>query len=219
MKKDLFNLKCKLCLVVVLAMFSAHASTAVLELGIYRLGDHPDGDITDKEGPYGLRLDDLLPPKGDGPTFSTVLYGAETWLEWDGGTTASIFGTLWNNTLGELWRVEHVFTGVTTSLEGFTATGGTLSLTDASNNTLLFDSKADASGSVFIADGSNHRCDGYDDCGPYVGTGWIMPLDIDKKGKTNDWLVTLTPVPAPLAGILFASALGFLSLLRKRANQ
>ena len=193
----------------VLTMSASHAS--VVQNQQYLLLDHPDGALT-SSGPYGLRLDSLL-PDGAGPTFSVELNGANAILEWV-GSTATIVGTVWNNSTNELWSVMQTFTGVTAVAGGFQAAGGLLTVTDPSMNEILFDATPD--GNVFTADDSGHRCAGHAGCGPLVARGWVVPQLFDPVGS-NDWLVQLTPVPVPAAlPLLVSGLLGFSFFSRKK---
>ena len=182
-------------LAMVSVLFAGHSMAATLTAGIYQLLDHPDGNLTGSQGPYGLRLDVIDPPNGAGPVFSTELNGASVFLTWDGGANASISGSVYNNATMELWQVSHVFTGVTAVAGpngGFTADGGTLTVTDFDNNVTVYQSHIDTQGTgvAFLALGDDHRCQNHEpDCGPFVARGWLNATG------TNDWLVQLTPVP------------------------
>ena len=183
---------------------------------LYDVKDHPDGALTDSAGPYGLRLDGLAPPDGAGPTFSTEINGANAVLDWD-GVTASMFGKLWNNELGEIWEFTQTFTGVSAAIGGgFTALGGVLSIWDAADMVPMHvvDLKQDAEGVAFYALNDSHRCDGYIGCGPAVGRGWVAG-----ENGTNDWLVQfdgggldIEQVPEPAIPLLMG--IGLLALRR-----
>lgn len=198
-----------LVLLYVLTISASHAS--IVQNQQYLLLDHPDGALT-SSGPYGLRLDSLL-PDGAGPTFSVELNGASAILEWV-GDTATIVGKVWNNSTNELWSVMQTFAGVTAVKGGFQAAGGLLTVTNPSMNQFLFD--ATPAGNVFTADNSGHRCGGHSDCGPLVARGWVIPQNFDPVGS-NDWLVQLTPVPIPAAlPLLISGLLGFSFFSRKK---
>jgi hypothetical protein len=200
-----------LILLFVLTIGTSHAS--VIQNQQYLLLDHPDGALT-SSGPYGLRLDALL-PNGAGPTFSVELGGARSVLEWI-GTTATITGTVFNNVTNELWNIMQTFENVTAVAGGFQAGSGLLTVTDPSLNELLFD--ATPAGNVFTADNSGHRCGSHTGCGPLVARGWVVPQSFDPVGS-NDWLVQLTPVPVPAAlPLLISGLLGFSFFSRKKAS-
>lgn len=189
-----------------LAMLAAGTATAGTILpGQYFLLDHPDGDISPP--PYGLRIDSL------GYTFSTEFGGASVILDWDGGSTATITGDIWNNQLSEIWGVSYTMTGVTAAPGdlGFTAAAGSGTITDPLlNDYLLTGEMQGDSGPVFefLADG--HRLDGDDDSA--VGRGWLLP-----PGTTDDWLVTAVPVPEPGTALLVGLGLTTLAARRRRA--
>tara|TARA_R110002049_G_scaffold45948_1_gene133679 strand:- start:55709 stop:56344 length:636 start_codon:yes stop_codon:yes gene_type:complete len=204
-----------LILLYVLTISASHAS--IVQGQQYLLLDHPDGVLVNSpgHGPYGLRLDSLL-PDGSGPTFSVELNGASAVLEWI-GDTATIVGTIWNNSTNELWSVMQTFTGVTAQGTGFVASAGELTVTDTSMNQFLFN--ATPSGNVFQADASGHRCASHAGCGPLVARGWVVPKFFDPVGS-NDWLVQLTPVPVPAAlPLLVSGLLGFSLFSRKYRKQ
>ena len=100
-----------------LGIASGSAPAGVILPGQYFLLDHPDGSISPP--PYGLRMDDL------GFTFSTELNGASVVLTWNGGATATLIGSLWNNQAAEMWTVDYTLTGVLAEPgnQGLTATG------------------------------------------------------------------------------------------------
>jgi len=196
--------------VIAVVLFAAGNSQAGTILpGQYFLLDHPDGTISPP--PYGLRLDYL------GITLSTELNGASTVLSWDGGTTATISGTLWNNQAAEMWSVDYTLTGVSAAPAnlGFSAVAGSGTLTDASLNVIGLTGLQDGTGSAFdfLADG--HRLgshSGYGGSQAAVGRGWLT------GAGTNDWLVLATPVPEPGTALLFGLGLAFLSSSSSRRS-
>ncbi|MEL7536665.1 MAG: hypothetical protein AAFZ58_00575 [Pseudomonadota bacterium] len=202
--------------------FASSAYATAVTPGVYFLLDHPDGAISPP--PYGLRTDILSPPAGQGPTFSVETGAASVTLTWNGGTTATIAGTLYNNETGNLWTVTHDLTGVTVvggPNGGFFATAGVLTLDvpmadqglyGAAQFTFISELK---DGMAFTALGDDYRCGSRPDCGPLVGRGWVEQPGA--QNSTDDWLVQLTPVPVPAAVWLLLSGLGLLRVVRRRA--
>jgi hypothetical protein len=206
-KAGLVLLGVLLALFLAVPIIAPSASAGVILPGQFLLLDHPDGSISPP--PYGLRLDDL------GLTLSTELNGVSTVLTWNGGATATITGTLWNNQAAEMWTVDYTLTGVVAAAAnlGFTATGGNGSLTDPALNTVTLTGKQDISGSAFnfLADG--HRLGGhpaYGDPDTPVARGWVEGVG------TNDWLVRATPVPEPGTALLLGAGLAVLSGTSRR---
>ena len=192
-------------LAVCLGPVTARAGTILP--GSYFLFDHGAASL----GPaYGLRVD------ATGDVFSTELGLANAILTWDGGSTASIAGTLNENTLGgnggvgPTWTVLYTLTGVTAvGTLGFVATGASGTLTDPFSVVTNIIGEPDGSGNVFefLADG--HRLTGDNDTP--VGRGWLLP-----PGTTDDWIVRAVLVPEPGTGLLFSIGLVGLSAYRRR---
>lgn len=169
------------------------SALGVINPGVYQLLDHGNGNL----GPaYGLRVDAI------NEVFSVTLGSAFVTLTWDGGTTATIAGTLNQNTLGgnggvgPAWQILYTLTGVSAvGTAGFTATGGSGTLTDPFSNVTSLTGEADDSGSVFsfLADG--YRVNGDNDSA--VGRGWLLP-----PNSTDDWLVRAVSIPEPGTGLL-----------------
>lgn len=193
--------------VAAISLLAGMAGAGTILPGQYQLLDHPDGAISPP--PYGLRVDAL------GLTFSTELGGANVILEWDGGATASITGTLYGSD-GDLWEVDYQLSGVAPAPGnlGFNATAGTGTLTDVLTNVYALNGNTDGSGYVFsfLADG--HRLGahpGFGDADTAVGRGWLLP-----PGTTDDWLVRAVPVPEPGTALLLCLGLATLAGRRPR---
>jgi hypothetical protein len=191
-------------LFALLALIVAAATPALAGTilpGTYWLLDHGDGDL----GPdYGLRMDQLS--VAGSKTFSVEAGGAAVSLTWAGGATANISGTLLRNGTSELWTVDYDLTGVAAvGTQGFTATGGSGTLTDPSNNDTALTGLQNGSGYAFefLADG--WRIDG--DSDSEVGRGWLQGYG------TNDWLVRAIPEPGTLW--IFGAGLLALTLYRR----
>ena len=221
--------------VATVAVLTASSLVHAIPVGTYQLLDHPDAAHTSATNPYGLRMDDL------GYYFSVERGGAEVFLTWDGGTSASISGILYNNQTDKLWAVKQSLSFLDNSNPalGFTTTdqtaASTLTLTDLGNlldptddNDYTYVPKSNGVASfLFLAD--DHRCTlatsgkaDYPGCGPIVARGWFQN-DVLPDGSrpsihgTNDWLVQAVPVPEP--GVLPLLAIGLIGIsLSRRKN-
>ena len=190
------------------AFFATPVAADAVTPGTYVLFDHPASNLTGAIGPYGLRMDFLTPPDGDGPVFSVSCVdcsgdgtqNASVKLEWT-GLTAVISGSLWNWTTSEMWSVDYTLTGLTTVAKGFTATGGNGLLTPPSGPATILTGKQDHKDPriafYFLADGHRLPGDNY----TIVGRGWLVGDD------TNDWIVTAKRVPEPATLFLLGPGL------------
>ncbi len=187
-----------------LLLSTSPAAAGIITPGTYRLFDHGFGNL----GPdYGLRVD------ATGQLFSTELGGAQTVLTWNGGPTATISGTLHENTTTDIWQVNYVMTGVVAAAGnlGFTATAGSGTLTDPLLNVTPITGEQNGSGIAFdfLADG--HRIPGDSDTA--VGRGWLLP-----PSSTDDWLVRAELIPEPGSALLIGLGLTSLSFCRRGRN-
>lgn len=202
---------------------TASAQATVVTPGQYFLLDHPAASLPSS---YGLRLDILDPPAGAGPTFSVSTNGAQVILNWDGGSSATITGSMFNNETHTMWTVTHTLTGVTATSDGFIATGGTMVVNVPMADQMLYGASTytffsvPAGGDAFVAAGDNHRCGSHPDCGPLVARGWLnlSGEPLQNGGNTiEDWIVQLQPVPLPAAAWLLLSGAGlFAGMTRRR---
>lgn len=194
---------------LIAALLAAFSLSTAASAITFQLLDHGDGVL----GPdYGLRVDT------QGEIFSVEIGAADILIDWDGGSTATLSGTLNQNTAGGsggndgsggVWLVSYVFTGVTASGGGFVATGASGILTDPSSVETVLTGEANGDGLVFqlLADG--HRIDGDDSS--LVGRGWLLP-----NGAGEDWLVRAVVVPEPGTALLFGFGLATLAGARRR---
>jgi len=176
--------------VAALALASG-ASAGTIDPGVYLLSDHGSGN---KGVHYGLRVDDL----GD-KLFSTELGVAEVLLTWNGGTTATIEGTIHDNDNGDIWDLIYNLSGITSDAGGFDAPTGSGFLTDPNDplNPIEITGKKNGDGDAFIFRADGHRIDGDNDTP--VGRGWLLP-----DGSTDDFLVRGALVPEPSALLLYS---------------
>jgi hypothetical protein len=185
--------------VIAMSMILAASAQAVpLVPGLYQLFDHGDGHL----GPdYGIRSTAL------GKLFSFELGAASVTLDWDGGLTAQILGTVHDNDTGDLWDLEYTISNIVLDPDGFVSMDGLGSLTDPLNNVTVLEGEANGSGYVFLFLADGHRLD--NDNSTPVGRGWLLP-----PGSVDDFLfrAELIPEPATLALL----SIGAMGLIRRR---
>lgn len=193
-----------------LVSVSAQAASVLPNL-TYILSDHPDAALTSLPTvTYGLRLDQLG-GTGAERTFSTTQDGAQTELFWDTSgieDEVRITGTVSRNSDNSIWNVNYILSDIVSDPLGFTAGSGSGTLSDGVT-TINLDGETNSAGFVFLALGDGHRLAG--DNTSEVGRGWLLP-----NGSTDDWLVTLTPVPVPAALPMFFAGLFGLYKFRKK---
>lgn len=213
-----------LAIILLFTISAANAASVIPNL-TYILGDHPDGNLTSlPDVSYGLRLDDptfsMVGSGGDGSngakTFSTTQETASVSLFWDNmadmddsNDIVTITGQLSRNSDNSIWDLTYTLTDITAVTDGFAAASASGTLSNGGTNFTL-DGEANTSGYVFLALGDGHRL--ANDTTSEVARGWLLP-----PGPTEDWLVTLTPVPVPAAlPLLLSGILGFSFFSRKK---
>ncbi len=212
---------------LLLSMSAANAASILPNL-TYFLNDHPDGNLTDVLNgiTYGLRLDDpifsMAGSGGDGSngakTFSTTQETASVSLFWDNmgdmndaNDIVTITGQLSRNSDNSIWDVTYTLTDITSMTDGFAAATASGTLSNG-GDVFTLTGEQNTSGYVFLALGDGHRLD--NDTTSEVARGWLLP-----NGPTEDWLVTLTPVPVPAAlPLLLSGVLGISLFSRKRKS-
>lgn len=229
-----FNTLLGIALAGVFALSASHQAQATIIT--WDLLDHGDGQL----GPfYGLRLDDPLATNTAGPgpddnksrlfSFggaSTAVLKFDTVLE-----TASISGTIVENGFGgtaacaggvahspgdcSIWDLAYDLTGVVVDpsgdpFEGFTATGGSGSVSLGTLTLELGAKKSGAFSFLWLPDG--HRLD--NDNSTLVGRGWVDPEST--SSGANDFLFQGVLVPEPGAFALLGVGLLGLGVLRRR---
>ena len=199
-------------LVGAVCSLGALASAGTISPGVFELLDHPDGNLTNSQGPYGLRLDSQDPPPGNGPTFSVEIPAGVVTLTWPGGSTATIEGVLHNNFTGQEWDLTYDLTGVSMVSNGFVASGGSGSLTalalagpdsDPIGTVITITGEQNNGGDAFVFRADGHRLSG--DNATAVGRGWL------DANSTNDVLfqaiqTSTFEIPEPTSALLLVSA-------------
>ena len=196
---------------VVLASAISSASHAALVT--YQMGDHPDSSLYNSpntggpNGPYGLRGDALLPPAGNGPTFSVGdnLGGAGgvvtlTFDNADDTVDATLQGTLVNNYDGSSWTVDYTLDVSSTGANGFTASSGSGTLSKVGGSTVYTLTGKAMNGDVFLFKNDGHRLGGHSSPTDWVARGWLVHTAFSSEPKEvesgqmdyNDWLMVGT---------------------------
>jgi hypothetical protein len=204
----------------------APAGLIILEPGLYRLHNHPDGQV--RPPLYGLRLDELInaTPGHDPFTFSFDDDGAEMFLELGADSSIHIFGTVfggldigdtWDPALSGLWNVNFTYDTskpdaddddivVNPPQDPNTGTITPLLGPDADVPIDLYDYAGTFPFTFRLGDEDDdlgHR--GYDGIS---GWGWLNHGSPDVHVDSSDWLFTVDPTPVPgpsAAAVLFIS--------------
>lgn len=212
-----------LSFIALLSMSAANAAMVLPNL-TYILGDHPDANLQSlPDVSYGLRIDSIanMGSGGNGSdaakTFSTTQETASVSLFWDDmndsddtNDVVTIMGQVSRNSNDSIWDVIYTLTDITAVADGFVAGAGTGTLSDGTDS---FDLTGETNNQnyVFLGLGDGHRLS--NDGTSEVGRGWLEP-----NGSTDDWLVTLTPVPVPAAlPLLLSGLLGFSVFGRRKS--
>lgn len=206
---------------------TASNAAAVLPNITYTLGDHPDASLQNlPDITYGLRVDSIstFGIGGDATnaakTFSTTQETASVSLLWDNmgdsdntNDVATITGQLSRNSDNSIWDVSYTLTDIIAAADGFKAETGSGTISNGSD-VFNIQGQQDNNGYIFLALGDGHRLSG--DYSSEVGRGWIEP-QAGSANTTDDWLVTLTPVPVPAAlPLLFSGLAGFAFIGRRK---
>lgn len=198
-------------LITTTLLASGPAVAGMIDAGTYRLFDHGDGQL----GPaYGLRVDAL------NEVFSFELGAANVELFWDGAAVATITGFINENAMGgnggvgAAWVLDYTLSGVAAvGTQGFSASGGSGTLTDPFNNVTVLTGEQNTGGDAFLFLADGHRLDG--DSDSPVARGWLLP-----PGSTDDFLARAEkrPVPEPPLALLLTFALAGLGLVARGSS-
>jgi MYXO-CTERM domain-containing protein len=214
----------------VLAAAQAPAGDVILEPGLYRIHNHPDGSV--RPPLYGLRLDELfdVTPDKDLFTFSFDGDGAEMLMELRADSSIHIFGTAFGGLdigdeydpdLSGLWEITFTYDTSKPVLGDDDFVVNPPQDPNAGSITPLFGPDAGIPIDLFDYPGEHpftfRLGDEDDDLGHrgfdgISGWGWLNHGSPDIHVKASDWLFTVdpTPVPAPsaAAALLLALAAG-----------
>lgn len=208
----------------------------IIEPGLYRLGDHPDGNAARPF--YGLRLDELINVTGGHDiftfSFDHVLHeGVEMFLQFN-GTDIHIYGIAFGGLIENhdydpgysgLVEIDFLYKDAVKDVpdddlivfDPDMFNTGSIRFLDGGDPFDLYD-KANAEGFTFRLgdenDDNGHR--GWDGIS---GWGWLMHDSIDTYVESSDWLFTLDPTPVPGPSSLALATMGVVMFLRGKPRK
>ena len=217
------------CALAAGALLAGPADASVIDPGLYRLGNHPDGNA--REPGYGLRLDELFdvnPGAHDVFTFDFEEAGSDMFLSYD-GSSVHIFGTAFGGldtgseydpAHSSLVAIDFLFSAIAMASgdDDLVSTGddtshtGTLTWLETGEEISLFSFSGSHSWAFRFGDENDdqgHR--GFDGLS---GWGWLSYREPGLRVSASDWLFTGELVPAP--GALAFLGLGLLGYGRRR---
>lgn len=216
--------------VAVACAFGAPAALgADIDLGLYRLHNHGDGDLDPP--PYGLRLDELfdVTDSVDRFTFDFDHPDAGMFMEYD-GNSIHIFGTAFGGRdmgLGydpdwtSLVTIDFTYTMVdgANGDDDIVSSEGSGTITwEETGQTFDLNEKVDPSQGYAFRFGDDQDDTGHRGVAGLSGWGWLMVDDLMLPGQ-QDWLFTaelLTIIPLPPAAWTGLAGLVGVAWLRRR---